>query len=307
MSLNLNANAQLGLNTGNAELTRVVNDPYNTLAFSQYPGYFGSSGSSTLRSIDSLGLGGGQSGAFGGGLGMINLEIELIMAALQMIEQQLQQYGGGEQPQSGAPQAGSGNGSGVTADPIFASNPGATQSPAGNEKYFDLGSGGSTGDPHLSFAGGSTSGNPNAKWDDMHSQSDLVDANESFFGGYQVSTLASQPDSRGVTYNQSATVATGDNRDTVTMGKNGQVTVLDDGKAVAIDKGQSVTLSSGATVTENKDGSVTVDDNNNRGGKMSTTMSWNGNGVDVHFNSSNVYLGGDLPGMNQQQSEGIVG
>ena len=163
----------------------------------------------------------------------------------------------------------------------------------GESKYGSA-SGSSTGDPHLSFDGGST----DKKWDDMGSHKDLVDANSSFRGGYQVSTTSTGLNSNNVAYNKSATISTGDDRDTVTMGPGGQVMVLQDGQNLDLQKGQSIKLDSGAIVSESQDGTVTVNDNNNHGGNMSTTMKWNGQGVDVNFNSQNTYLGGDLVDQN---------
>ena len=262
-------------------------------------------------SIDNLGqgssLGGDQVGSGNSSMSLINLEIQLVMAELQLIEAQLQQMQGQQgqpgQAGQGAGAPGSGAGSGSTAPSAGSGTPQA----ASNEGYYDLASGASVGDPHLSFQGGQTAGDPSGKADNMQSQSDLVDANKSFFGGFQVSTQTTAPDSRGITYNQSATVATGDNRDTVTMGQGGAVTVLDDGKAVDLQKGQSVTLSSGAHVKENEDGSVTVSDANHHGGKISTTLSWNGKGVDAHFDASNAYLGGTLVGLAANSQTGVVG
>jgi hypothetical protein len=294
------------------------NDPTNELAFSQFPTYFGNAGSSTVSSLDnaSSGLGSDALGSGGSSSNLIQQELQMLMQLIQLIEQQLQQQ------QSG--------GSGSGGDP---SGPPSTN-PAGNDQHYNTASGKSWGDPHQSFNGSQGSGNTSGSANNMQSQSDLLDANGSVRGGYQVSTQATPPDSNGITYNQSATVSTGNGNDTVTMGPGGQVTVNDDGNAVSLSKGQSVKLSSGATVTENQDGSVTVTDQSRRrhhhgvgagdgdgddgnssaadangSGNVSTTLSWNGKGVDVSFNASNIDLGGYLPslGQTQAQPQGFVG
>ncbi len=161
----------------------------------------------------------------------------------------------------------------------------------GESKYANA-SGGSVGDPHLSFDG-ATDGTT-SRWNDMGSHQDLVDANGSFFGGYDVSTEATAVNGNGVAYNKSATISTGEYGDTVTMGQDGKITVTQNGQNTALAKGQSLQLASGAVVSEAADGSVTVSDTNSTGGKISTTLSWNGHGVDVNFTSSNTFLGGDL-------------
>lgn len=283
---------------------------------------------STNNLLQELGLGsssslGSSSQSNSAGLGsdstssnpmsMIQLELELLMELVQAIEQQLQQMeqgqqgsgsgsgcGGGQGTSSGQGTGSGSSGGGQGSSPITTPNqpaPGQSGSP---DSWYDLASGSSVGDPHLSFNGSTGGGDPSAKWNDMGSQHDLVDANRSFFGGYRISTQATTPDSNGVTYNKSATIHTGNGRDNVTMGAGGKVTVDEDGHKVQLQKGQSMTLSSGAKVTENKDGSVTVTDNNHQGGQMSSTLSWNGKGVDVNFNSSNCYLGGELPSCNNQ-------
>jgi hypothetical protein len=58
--------------------------------------------------------------------------------------------------------------------------------------------------------------------------------------------------------------------------------------------GQTFDLGNGEIATRNADGSVTVTCTNGSGGEIATTLSGNGNGVDVNVSASNVDLGGTL-------------
>ena len=279
---------------GNSQLYGGV-DPTKELAFNQYPAFFGDAGASTVAGLDDASSGGLGSDALGSGgsnstSSLIQEELQMLMQLIQLIEQQLEQQQG-----SGGP------------DP---------SDPPGNDQPYTSASGKDWGDPHQSFNGtqSSGSGDTSGTANNMQSQSDLLDANGSVAGGYQVSTQTTPPNSNGVTYNQSATIATGNSQDTVTMGPNGQITVVDNGQAVNLQPGQSVKLSSGATVTESQDGkSVTVEDHSGRHhhgqGDIATTLTWKGYGVDVSFNASNIDLGGYLPslGQNTAQPQGVVG
>jgi hypothetical protein len=164
----------------------------------------------------------------------------------------------------------------------------------------------STGDPHLAASGTTSNGTAiSAKYDSMTGHHDLVDS-DSFAGGYRVSTQTTTPDANGITYNQSATVRTGDA--SVTVDNSGNVTVKTaspfagryaspDGptsQSTTLASGQSMTLDSGAVVTKNADGSVTMSDTNASGGSISTTFTQNGKGVDVVATASNADLGGDV-------------
>ncbi len=166
----------------------------------------------------------------------------------------------------------------------------------------------SMGDPHLSASGTTANGTAlAAKYDSMTGHRDLVDS-DSFAGGYRVSTQTTTPDANGITYNQSATVRTGDA--SVTVDNAGNVTVKTaspfagryaspDGptsQSTTLASGQSLTLDSGATVTKNADGSVTMTDANASGGSIATTFTQNGKGVDVVTTAKNADLGGDVMG-----------
>jgi hypothetical protein len=151
----------------------------------------------------------------------------------------------------------------------------------------------STGDPHLSIDG--TLGNGSGvslRYDDMHSDPSLV-RSDSFFGGYEVSTQTTQPDQNGVTYNRCATVTTDFGRNQVTFDKDGDATILRNGNAVAITAGQTVDLGGGETVTD-EGNSLVVNDTNRYGASITTTMTRNGNGVDVKVDARNADLGGDV-------------
>lgn len=166
--------------------------------------------------------------------------------------------------------------------------------PQGPETYFQNASGASAGDPHLSFNGTTGTGsNQNAHFDSMTGQSDLLDS-DSFAGGYQISTSVTQPGPSGVTYNQQAAIATNFGGTQVSLDKDGNASIVQNGQAISLANGQSYDLGNGETVTRNSNGSVVVTDNNGMNGTITTTLSENGNGVDVNTQASNVDLGGTL-------------
>lgn len=166
---------------------------------------------------------------------------------------------------------------------------------AGGQQYFQKATAGSTVDPHESFdATGGDGNNVNGKWDSMASHSNLL-SSDSFNGGYQVSTVATQPNANAVTMNDSATIGSGNGADAVTMHKDGSYAVSADGQNVALRTGQSVQLGHGESVTLNADKSLTETDSNGSGGTISTTLRANGQGgVDVSNTASHVDLGGYL-------------
>ncbi|HUN28629.1 MAG TPA: hypothetical protein VMV65_02390 [Alphaproteobacteria bacterium] len=152
----------------------------------------------------------------------------------------------------------------------------------GNEQYYSTASGGSNGDPHISFNGNT--------WDDMQSEPDLLNS-DSIHGGYQLSTQTTTPNASGVTYNQSATVTTHDGATAVTLDNNGDATITRNGIATNLSPGQTVQMGN-ETVTRNQDGSLQVTCSNENGGSITTTMRQNGKGVDVNVSAGNVDLGG---------------
>ncbi len=153
------------------------------------------------------------------------------------------------------------------------------------EQYFQNATGGSVGDPHLSFNG--------QTWNNMGSQPNLL-SSDSISGGYQISTQATPPAANGVTYNQSATVTTNNGATNVTMNKDGNVKISQFGRSFSLEPGQSADLGNGEFVARNQDGSLAVTCNNGTGGNITTTMRSNGTGVDVNATANNVDLGGTL-------------
>ena len=154
-----------------------------------------------------------------------------------------------------------------------------------SEQYFTNANGGSNGDPHLSFNG--------ASWDNMGSQPDLLHS-DSFPGGYQLSTQTTPPSANGITYNQSATVATNYGQNSITLDNSGNATISQDGNSYQLPVGESMDLENGTFVQRNQDGSLCITSNNGQGGQITTTMKQNGNGVDVNTTANNVDLGGAL-------------
>jgi hypothetical protein len=177
------------------------------------------------------------------------------------------------------------------------SGSGAAPPPTGStaETMFAHATAASTGDPHLSLAGTTTSGAAvDGRWDSMRSHADLLDS-DSFSGGYRISTQATQPNAKGVTFNASASVTTSGGATTVSMQANGSYSVTSGGANVTLTQGQATSLGNGETVTLNADGSLTVNDTNASGGSIATTLTSNGDGgVDVTTQASNVDLGGYL-------------
>jgi hypothetical protein len=154
----------------------------------------------------------------------------------------------------------------------------------GNEQYFGTASGGSNGDPHISFNGNT--------WNDMQSEPDLLHS-DSIAGGYELSTQTTQPNANGVTYNQSATVTTHGGRTQVSLNNNGNATITQDGVTQNLAPGQTVQLGN-ETVTCNQNGSLQIAAQGENGGQITTTMTQNGQGVDVNVSANNVDLGGAM-------------
>lgn len=154
-----------------------------------------------------------------------------------------------------------------------------------NEQYYTNASGGSNGDPHLSFNG--------SAWDNMGSQPDLLHS-DSIPGGFQISTQTTPPQANGVTYNQNATVTTNNGQTQVSLDKNGNATITQNGNSYNIQPGATYDLGNGETVQRNANGSLAITCTNGSGGQVTTTMTQNGNGVDVNAQANNVDLGGAL-------------
>lgn len=238
----------------------------------------GTSRAAMLRSPDSIRRLSGQSMSYGQEYlpvgGGMNTVIEQL---LNIIQQLLSALGLGGLGGLGAP--GGGN---------------SWNGPQGPETYFKNARGASLGDPHLSFNGTSGTGsNQNARFDSMTGHSDLLDS-DSFAGGYQVSTSVTQPDANGVTYNQQATIATNFGGTQVSLDKDGNASIVQNGQPLALANGQSCDLGNGQTVSRSANGSVVVTDDNGMNGFITTTLSENGNGVDVNTQANDVDLGGDL-------------
>lgn len=157
--------------------------------------------------------------------------------------------------------------------------------PSGKERYFQNASGSSEGDPHLSFNG--------AKWTNMASQPDLLNSN-SFPGGFQISTQTTPPNGKGVSWNQSATIALNNGATTLTLDNNGQATINSYGRSISISRGQTVQLGNGESVTCDQNGSLRVCATNDAGGRIDTTLTADGKGVNVDVTAHNVDLGGAL-------------
>ncbi|MGA7356763.1 MAG: hypothetical protein WA431_14170 [Candidatus Cybelea sp.] len=155
----------------------------------------------------------------------------------------------------------------------------------GNQRYFQNATGSSDGDPHLSFNG--------AKWNDMASQPNLV-SSDSFGGGFRVSTQVTPPNGKGVTWNQSATVSLNNGATTITMNNDGQASITNYGRQISIGRGQTLALGDGESVTCEQSGALRVTAQNGAGGRIETTLSPEGKGVNVDLAAHDVDLSGTL-------------
>jgi hypothetical protein len=168
--------------------------------------------------------------------------------------------------------------------------------PNGPQQRFQNVDVSSTGDPHIAETGtqaGAGGGHAvDVRWDSMTSHDDLVHSNQ-IEGGYRVSTAVTQPGANGITSNQSATVHTNFDQDSVTMNRDGSFSIFDNGQAVQLGKGESADLSGGETVSVSQDGSLTVNASNGSGGSIATTLRSTGAGVDVSTHAHEIALGGD--------------
>jgi hypothetical protein len=162
------------------------------------------------------------------------------------------------------------------------------------DTFYDNASAGSTGDPHLAFNGTAGTGASKAtRFDSMQGHRDLLDS-DSFAGGFQISTQVTQPDAHGVTYNRRASISTDGGATRVSLDKNGNATIEQYGATTALADGQTIDLSNGESATRAQNGTVTVSETNAEGGRIATTLSENGHGVDVNVQAHDVDLNGDL-------------
>jgi hypothetical protein len=191
-----------------------------------------------------------------------------LMGVLQQLMQMLQSLMGSG---CGAPYGGGNGGSGCP--------------PYGNERYFQNATGSSDGDPHLSFNG--------ARWDNMASHPDLLNSN-SFAGGFQISTQTTPPNGNGVTWNQRATISLNNGDTANSLNDRGQPSITNFGKQLSISRGQTLQLGNGDSVTYEQNGSLRVCAQNGQGGRIDTTLTAEGKGVNVDVSAHDVDLGGAL-------------
>lgn len=155
----------------------------------------------------------------------------------------------------------------------------------------------SVGDPHLAehatIAGANGDQRVDVAFDSMTSHDDLFHAPD-VPGGYRVSTTATAPDASGVTWNASATVHGGFDRDAITLKADGTLSVADGDRTVALAPGAAVTLSGGETVARGTDGATVVSASDGSGGTIATTLRVDGSGVDVTAQATNIAIGGDI-------------
>ncbi|HET6276666.1 MAG TPA: hypothetical protein VFE16_12120 [Candidatus Cybelea sp.] len=204
-----------------------------------------------------------------------------LMGVLEQLMQMLQSlmgYGSGSPFGSG----GCNPPSGSIGSPPYGST---SCPPSGNERFFQNATGSSEGDPHLSFNG--------AKWNNMTSQPDLLNS-DSFAGGFQISTQVTPTNAQGIAWNQSATISLNNGATTVTMSNDGQASIATNGQSVSIGRGETLRLGNGESVTCEENGSLRVTAENGSGGRIETTLTAEGKGVNVDVTAHDVDLGGTL-------------
>jgi len=157
--------------------------------------------------------------------------------------------------------------------------------PYGKERYFQNATGGSDGDPHLSFNG--------AKWNSMSPEPNLLNSN-SFAGGFRISTQVTPPNGKGVTWNQSAAVSLNGGATTIGMNNDGEASITRFGEPISIARGQTLQLGDGESVSCLQDGSLRVCAENGMGGRIETTLAAQEKGVNVDVTAHDVDLGGAL-------------
>ncbi|MBV8198159.1 MAG: hypothetical protein JO263_08485 [Candidatus Eremiobacteraeota bacterium] len=167
--------------------------------------------------------------------------------------------------------------------------------PYGGQQYFQNATGSSEGDPHLSFKG--------EHWNNMGTQPNLLNSN-SIAGGFRISTQATAPNDKGVTWNRSATVTLNNGATTVSLNRAGQPEISSYGREISIAPGQTVQLGDGESVTRGQNGSLQILAQNCDGGSIQTTLSANGRGVNVDVSAHNVDLGGTLVNGYERRRDG---
>ncbi|HEY2476009.1 MAG TPA: hypothetical protein VGI19_14560 [Candidatus Cybelea sp.] len=127
----------------------------------------------------------------------------------------------------------------------------------------------------------------------MASQPNLLNS-DSFAGGYRLSTQVTQPNGRGVTWNQSAAVSLSGGATSVSLNSDGQPTIVRYGQTLSIARGQTLALGDGESASYDRNGSLSVTAENGSGGRITTTLTARGKGVDVDVAAHDVDLGGEL-------------
>jgi hypothetical protein len=239
--------------------------------------------------------------------------IQQFMAQLFSAFTQLAQYVSGTfgqppWPGAGAPAPG---GPGTPAPNTSAAAPG-TPAPDGHQgqAFFTSATASSSGDPHDTFEGTTGKGQTidGGRWNNMESHAFLL-RSQSFDGGFHIATDATQPGPNGITRNGSATIDSDFGKHSVTMNRDGSYSITDDGQDVHLAAGQTQDLGDGESVTLNANNSLTVTEQNARGGQITTTLTAAGKGqggVNVKVEAENVDLGGYLVRASRQ-SEGTGG
>jgi hypothetical protein len=117
---------------------------------------------------------------------------------------------------------------------------------------------------------------------------------DSIAGGYRVSTQVTPANGKGVTWNQSASVALNGGATMVSLNNKGEAEITSNGRNLSIARGQTVRLGNGESVTCEQNGSLCITAENGSGGRITTTLSAQGNGVNVDVTAHDVDLGGAL-------------
>ncbi|MGC1379767.1 MAG: hypothetical protein WA814_01945, partial [Candidatus Baltobacteraceae bacterium] len=144
-----------------------------------------------------------------------------------------------------------------------------------------------------------------SKWNSMASQPNLLDSN-SIAGGFRISTQATPPNAKGATWNQSATVSLNNGATKISMDSSGDPTITSYGRSLSIADGQTLQLGNGESVTREGNGSLVVTATNGEGGRIETTLSAQGKGVNVDVTARDVDLGGALVAGYERDGRGRI-
>ena len=128
----------------------------------------------------------------------------------------------------------------------------------------------------------------------IHGKTYYLLHSDSIAGGYRISTQVTPANGKGATWNQTASVALNGGATTVSLNNKGEAEITSNGHNLSIARGETLQLGNGESVTCEQNGSLRITAENGSGGRITTTLSAQGRGVDLDVSAQNVDLGGAL-------------